>query len=361
MRFSLAFYTLVILLSGCQPKSKPASLPAAGATPQPDSVTTLVLTAEAVRKDVTLPAELLPYERVQLYAKVPGFVRRMSVDIGSRVQKGQLLAVVDAPELGARVAEGGANVQTALVRYQNGQDLYRRLAAARQAAGAVSVREVESARNQMRADSTGWVAARQVLRSLRDQQAYLTLRAPFTGVVTRRSADPGALVGISQPLLELENNRRLRLRVAVPEALTGSRLPANRVSFTVKAFPGQAFAGALDRKSETIDPKTRTELWEFRVDNASGTLKAGMFADAKLGMARSQNSFLVPPTAVVTSLERKFVIRVKGGKTEWVDVATGLGVGDRQEVFGPLANGDTLLKAANEERKPDQTVIAVVK
>lgn len=360
MRFSVALYLFALLLSGCQRKPKPADSPAAGATTQPDSVPAFVLTAEAVRKEVTLPAELLPYERVQLYAKVPGFVRRMAVDIGARVRKGQLLAIVEAPELGARVAEGSANVQTALVRYQNGQDLYRRLAAARQSAGAVSVREVEAARNQMRADSSGWVAARQVLRSLRDQQAYLTLRAPFTGVVTRRSADPGALVGTSQPLLEMESNRRLRLRVAVPEALTGSRLPANRLSFTVKAFPGRAFAGELDRKSETIDPKTRTELWEFSVDNAAGTLKAGMFADAKLGLARSQNSFLVPPTAVVTSLERKFVIRVKRGKTEWVDVATGLGVGDKQEIFGSLADRDTLLKSANEERKPDQVVISVI-
>lgn len=359
--FLVVLLTLSGWLASCVSQPESTTTAPTSSASSPDSVPVVVLQAEAVQKDITLPAELLPFEHVVLNAKVAGFVSRIPVDIGSRVRKGQLLAVVEAPELGARVAEGGANVQTAFARFQNSRDLYHRLAAARQGAGAVSVREVEAARGQMRADSAAWTASQQVLRSLRDQQAYLTLRAPFSGVVTRRNVDPGALVGNSQPVLELENNRILRLRVAVPEALTGSRLPAERLTFTVTAFPGRAFDGTLYRKSETIDPRTRSELWEFRVNNASGTLKGGMFANAKLVLARSGSSFLVPPSAVVTSQERRFVIRVRGGKTEWVDVSTGFGVGDRQEVFGALTEGDSLLKSASEERKPDQSVVAVVK
>ncbi|GAA4447199.1 efflux RND transporter periplasmic adaptor subunit [Nibrella saemangeumensis] len=343
-------------MSGCNRRSETATTPT---TQGPDSAKVIVLRAESVRKDISLPAELHPLERVQIYAKVPGFVRRIPVDIGSRVSHGQLLAVLDAPELASKVAEANANVQTALARFQNSQDLHRRLAAARQGAGAVSAREVEVARNQMRADSTGWVSARQMLRSLRDQQAYLTLRAPFAGVVTRRTADPGALVGSNQPLLEMENNRTLRLRIAVPEALTGSELPARKLAFTVKAFPGKLFNGTLSRKSETIAPRTRTETWEFTVDNANGELKAGMFADARMGVARSQPSFLVPPSAVVTSQERRFIIRLTDGRTEWVDVSQGMGVGDKVEVFGPLAEGDIVLQSANEEIKPDKPMIAL--
>ncbi|MGA0560597.1 efflux RND transporter periplasmic adaptor subunit [Larkinella sp. VNQ87] len=360
---SITFFCSLYLtgwLLGCNAPS--TNTPTTSASPsRPDSVPVLVLKSESVQKEVTLPAELLPLERVQLFAKVPGYLRRISVDIGSRVRQGQVLAVVDAPELVARVAETEANVQTALVRYQNSQDLYRRLSAARQGAGAVSVREVEAARNQMRADSAGWTAAQQILRAQRDQQAYLTITAPFSGIVTRRTVDPGALVGTTQSILEIENNAILRLRVSIPEALTGSRLPSQQLAFQVKAFPGRTFSGTLFRKAETIDPQTRTELWEFRVNNPSGELKAGMFADAKLGLNRAGSSFLVPPSAVVTSQERKFVIRVKNGKTEWVDVSTGFGVGDKQEVFGALAEQDTVLKSANEERKPDQTVIAVVR
>jgi membrane fusion protein (multidrug efflux system) len=348
-----------LLLAACSETKPdtPAAAPAAGV----DTVRAFILKAEAVTKSLNLPAELLPAERVQLYAKVPGYVRRMAVDIGSRVRRGQLLATLEAPELTARVAEAEAGVQEALVAVQNSQDAYRRLARAGQGTGAISGREIEQARNRLRADSAAWQARRGVLRSVRQQQAYLTLTAPFAGVVTKRNADPGALVGsTSAPLLELENTRRLRLRVAVPEGLTGSQLPGQTVQFTVTSLPDKTFPGTLVRKSETIDPKTRTELWEFAVDNAAGELKSGLFANATLGLTRGGASLLVPPSAVVTSLERKFVIRVKNGRTEWVDVTTGLGVGAQIEVFGPLAMGDTLVRMGTEELSAERRVVPAV-
>ena len=204
-------------------------------------------------------------------------------------------------------------------------------------------------------------AARYAVNALRDIDGYLVLRAPFDGVVTKRRADVGTYVGTAadQPILEIENNRTLRLRVAVPEVFTGGQLRGNTVSFTTKAVPNQKQEARLVRKSESIDVGTRSEIWEFRVDNTGHTLKSGMFTDVTLLLSRAKPSFVVPFSSVVTTLEQKFVIRVTSGKTSWVDVRPGLNVTEGIEIFGDLQPGDSLVVMGNEEIKPDTKVVAV--
>ena len=155
-------------------------------------------------------------------------------------------------------------------------------------------------------------------------------------------------------LLTLQDNNVLRLRVAVPEiyvAATGH----GSLSFGVDAYPEQRFTGVLTRKTETLDPATRTELWEFDVENSKHLLKAGTFVSARIKMERSAPSFILPPSAIATTLERKFVIRVKDGKADWVDVRQGMTTDAGIEVFGDLTTGDTLLVKATDERKPGTT------
>jgi multidrug efflux pump subunit AcrA (membrane-fusion protein) len=126
----------------------------------------------------------------------------------------------------------------------------------------------------------------------------------------------------------------------------------HHVEFSVDAYPEKRFNGLLTRKTETIDPTTRTELWEFKVDNSNHLLKAGVFATVKIDMGRSGPSLLIPNSAVATTLERKFVIKVTKGKAEWVDVKQGMTTDSGIEVFGQLKAGDTLLVKGTDERKP---------
>lgn len=347
------------LLASCSKDNKQTTTTPTSTEKKIDSVEVVVAKMESVQKELTLPAELLPYERVQLYAKVPSYVREIKVDIGSRVQKGQVLATLDAPELTAKVAEVAANTRTALARLQNSQDLHHRLQAGR-SSGAVSVREVEQAFNQLRADSAAFIASQEIMAAARQQQKYLVITAPFSGVITKRNADAGVLVGTSSslPLIELENNATLRLRVAIPENLVGNSLNNNELNFKVKAIPNKVFSSKLTRKSDRIDAQTRSEIWEFAVPNSTHELKAGMFADAKLKFARPQSVITLPPSTVVTTLEKRFVIRVVNGTTEWIDVTQGTGAGEKVEVFGNLNEGDTIVKTGNEELKPDTKVIA---
>ena len=112
------------------------------------------------------------------------------------------------------------------------------------------------------------------------------------------------------------------------------------------------------RKAGSIDQGSRSEIWEFEVPNESRLLKAGSYADVKLHLLRPKLSLIVPSSAIVTTLERKFVIKVSGEEAQWVDVRSGFNLGDRQEVFGSLQAGDTLVAKANEELKAGTRVIA---
>jgi len=302
---------------------------------------------------VELPGELLPYEQTDLYAKISGFVRTMKVDIGDRVHKGQTLAIIEAPEINTKFAEAGYSIQAAKAKWTASKDNYDRLfrASRNPSPGIVAPVDLERSHNEMMADSAVYEAARQQAKAYKEVSGYLYITAPFDGVITARKADPGALVGVNAMLLTIQNNSTLRLRVAVPEMYVASAGKVRNILFSVDAYPEQQFSGALTRKTETVDPATRTELWEFAIDNRKYLLKAGVFARAKINIARSGPSYVIPSSAIATTLERKFVIKVTGGKADWVDIRQGITTDSGIEIFGNLKAGDTLLVKATDERK----------
>jgi membrane fusion protein (multidrug efflux system) len=352
----LAILAICALLSGCGEGSKDGAQTASAAPVIQDTVQVFLLKRDTANKTVDLPSELFPYLQTDLFAKVQGFVQEMKVDIGDRVYKGQTLAVIEAPEVRTRVSESEATLQSARAKYTASADKYRRLYQASQAAspGIVAPVDLISSHDQMLSDSAAYEAIRQQSIAYKEVSGYLYITAPFAGVITARKADPGALVSASSMLLTLQDNHVLRLRVAVPEiyvAATGH----GSLSFGVDAYPEQRFTGVLTRKTETLDPATRTELWEFDVDNSKHLLKAGAFVSARIKMERSAPSFILPPSAIATTLERKFVIRVKNGKVEWVDVRQGMTTDSGVEIFGDLRPGDTLLLKATDDRKAGST------
>jgi membrane fusion protein (multidrug efflux system) len=190
------------------------------------------------------------------------------------------------------------------------------------------------------------------------------LKAPFNGIVTKRNVDGGSYIGRpgEVPMFEIEDNTTLRLRIAIPEALSGTKVKNEQVEFTIKAIPGKKYKGRLSRKSGSLDVNTRSEVWEFTMPNNDHSLKSGMFADCKINVGREGKSFFVPYSAVVTTLEKKFVIKVQENNTSWVDVGQGINLPDKIEISGNLNEGDTLVMKANEEIKADsKLVIKLVK
>lgn len=323
-----------------------------------DSVDVFALRKETLRKTISLPAELLPWERAEVFAKVEGYVRELKVDIGDRVRKSDVLVILEAPEVTASYAKSSSDLQAAKLKYRTSLDLYERTVIASQEKGAVSDSDLERIKNQMLSDSASYEAARSGAEAYSQLKNYLIIRAAFDGVITRRNVHPGTLVGNGQiPMIVLENNSRLRLHVAVPETYTSALPESTSVSFTVDAQPSKKYSATLARKSNQIDEKTRTELWEFEVFNNGDELKSGMYGNVTFNLKRNEPTFVVPYSAVVTTLERRFVIRVRDGKTEWIDVRIGINAKDGVEVFGDLQDGDLLVMRPTDELKPGQSVV----
>ena len=361
---SLLFIFLMSIFGACREQPSTTMKKDAPATGQPsvDTVKVFLLQQDSVKKSVSFPGELSPLDRVQIRAKVQGYIRKMNVDIGSKVKKGQVLAVIDAPEINTRVQELNERVQAAKAKFQSSKDYFDRMNKASQADGVVAPSELQRTRNQMLGDSAEYHAALLSAASLRQTGDYLTIVAPFSGTISKRNIVVGSLVGSANdaPLFELEDNAILRLQVAVPEAYSSASLSGNAGELGTRSLPDKKFKAILKRKSGMIDPASRTEIWEFEVPNPAGELKAGGYADVKMQFLRGKPSFIVPASAMVTTLERRFVIRVENGVMRWVDVRPGFNMGEKSEVFGELKIGDTVVLKGNEELKAGTKVVVKI-
>ncbi len=327
----------------------------------------------APERKVPLTGEFIPYESVDVFARVNGYVESVAVDRGSHVKKGELLAALSAPEMQAQRAEAEARVQTiesqrteAEARLVAAQSTYERLQRAAATPGAVAGNEVIIAEKGVAAGralvqslEATRKAAQAAVEAIKDLQSYLRITAPFDGVITKRMIHPGALVGPSHgPLFKLEQQSRLRLVVAVPENVAGGIVRRGSVPFTVPSYPGETFQGTIARIPNSIDPKTRTMPVELDVNNTRGRLAPGMFPDVSWPVRAHKQSLLVPSTAVVTTTERTFVIRTNHGKAEWVNVKKGAPAGELVEVMGNLAEGDQVVKRATDEIREGSALTA---
>ena len=318
-----------------------------------------------------LPAEILPYQKVALHARVTGFVEKVRVDRGSPVKAGQPLAVLAAPEMAAQLAEAEAKAQAveaqraeAEARIFAAESTYQRLKAASATPGAVAGHELELAEKALTATLAAQKslegslrAARAAVDAIRKLEDYLTITAPFDGVITARYAHPGALAGPGTgPLLELEQLSRLRVVVGVPEPDVSGIATGARVNFTVPAWPGQTFSGVVARFARSIDAKTRTMAVELEVPNPTGALAPGMYGEVQWPVRRASSSLLAPPASIVTTTERSFVIRARNGKAEYVNVSRGAPAGELVEVLGVLAEGDEIVRRASDEIREGSTL-----
>lgn len=368
---------LAFIAGGCGNGARQAAA-ASSSPPALSTVETVSVVAKKLSLTVPLPGELRPYEEVRVFPKVTGFVQWIGVDRGSRVKKGQLLAVLVAPELVAQKAEAEAKLQSAENRrieaeakLSADESTYQRLKVAAATPGVISDEELDVAQKAADADRARVVAlrntrdaARETLRSFEEVEGYLRITAPFDGVVTKRNVHPGALVGPAggagsqSSMVRIEEVSHLRLVVAVPEVYVAGVEKGAKVSFTVPAFPGRTFTGTVARLAESIDVTTRTMPVEMDVWNPSWELNSGMFPEVTWPVRRGQASMFVPQSAVARSMEANFVIRVRDGKTEWVDVKTGANSGNLVEVFGNLRAGDQVALHASEELRPNTAVSA---
>jgi RND family efflux transporter MFP subunit len=309
------------------------------------------------RTSLDLPARLEAYSQAQIYSRVPGYLKEWTADIGAPVKAGQLLAEIDAPDLDqqimqaqAGVASATANANLSNLTLQRGQSLVQ--------SGAVSKQDIDQ-RSADFANKSGLVKSAQAnLDMLRVLEKYKRLVAPFDGLVTARSTDVGALIsagGGGPPLFVVSDTRKLRVLVNVPQNYVPSILMGTKAQVSVPEYPGRTFSATLEASARSVELASGTTRMQLVVDNASGELMTGAFANVRLELPHPEVAINVPASALIfdqgglrvatIGLDNRVVLKtvtVARDLGKVVEIATGLTAEDRVIESPPdgIAHGD---------------------
>jgi RND family efflux transporter MFP subunit len=349
------------------------------AAPSLRPVAVALVTRRPVVNSLTLSGAFRPYQQVDVHAKVAGFIRTIYVDVGDHVKAGQVLAILEVPELSAQVAGAKAEIQ----RYQDAvrrseseiqraesthaayHTAYGRLKQASESRpGLIAEQElddsmakdketsaqIESARASLAESQSQMVAARTDLDRLSALEAYSHITAPFAGVVTKRYADTGALIQAgtasetqSMPVVQLAEWSRLRLVVPVPESAVSQLLLGSAVKVHVSAM-NRDFDGRVARFADALDDETRTMHTEIDVENSDGTLKEGMYAEAKIILKQENDALTIPIQALERNSSGGTVLIVDAeGRLEERQVKLGAESSDRVEILAGVAENDRVV------------------
>ena len=315
-----------------------------------------ILQKGRLSSSIQIPGELIPFQQVDLYARVNGFVKKLYADVGTEVKTGQLLAAMEAPELGSQLAGAESRLKAQEAIYTASKATYDRLVETSKTPGTISPNDIDQANAKKNADYAQWQSAKSAYKEIADNRNYLEIRAPFSGVVSTRNVNTGAIAGPAGkgselPMFVLQDQRKLRLAVLVPESATGYVNSKTVISFTVKGLPNEKFSATVKRSSGSLDTRLRSERIEMDIINNDKKLLPGMIAEVNIPITGRDSGFIVPRSALVNATERIFVIRISNGKAQWIDVKNGRESDGKVEIYGPLAAGDTLVTTANEEKR----------
>src|SRR5690606_11412890 len=308
---------------------------------------------------VNLPGELKPYEEVKIHAKIKGFVKKIHVDRGSLVKKGQLLAVLEAPEIMQQYLSAKSDEIKYDQDYIFAKQDYERLKKAAETGGAVAEIELDRALSELNAAKAAVEASKAQSGIPAQMNSYLRITAPFDGIVMERNVSEGALVGDNTgELFTLAQTDKLRLTIAVPEKYSQSVHKGMKVKFTVNSLPGDSFEAVLSRSGNVIQKDGRALLTEYDVINNTGNLNGGEYAQVQLQLQRSDKSVWVPTSSIIRTQSGNYVLKADHQqKGKRVAVVEGMRVDSLQEVFGEIDIADKLIKNASEELKEGSRVI----
>jgi membrane fusion protein (multidrug efflux system) len=311
------------------------------------------VTQKGLASEVRLPGQLKPFDEVAIYPKANGFVKKVYVDRGSEVKKGQLLIELEAPEVESQLKAAQAQYLQAQEVARASEEKYRRLKEAAKEAGAVSSLDLDNALSKMRGDQAVAASQKANATSVRSMQSYLTIRAPFDGVVIQRNVSAGALSGASrssQPMLILQHLQKLRLEVFIPEAYVEKVNLKKAVYVNFTAIPGLNRKAMISRSANSLGDG-RSEAIEIDINNSDLVLKPGMYGEVKIPLMTAAQSLLVPNHTIVRSTENQYVIKVVNNKAVLTPIKEGLVGTDSTEVVGNIKPGDKIILHATDEIK----------
>ncbi|NCD72066.1 efflux RND transporter periplasmic adaptor subunit [Mucilaginibacter sp. R11] len=355
MKYNKLFAVAIVstILYACSGNQKPVDM--TGESKKESNKNEIgTVTEKALSTAARLPGQLKPFNEVNLFPKVNGFVKQLFVDRGSIVKKGELLLTLEAPEMESQYQSANSRYLQAQETALASKEKYQRLKEAAREPGSVSPLELDNALARMKADDAIANSERSNVSSVRTMQGYLNIYAPFDGMIVQRNVSPGALVApgkaTDQPMLVLQDIRKMRLEVYIPEDYV-DKVDLNKpVTFVFNAMPGDEHTARISRSANALG-SMRSEAIEIDVDNAKQYLKPGMYAEVKIPMRSGAKSLLVPNNSIVRSTEQEYVVAVRDGKAVTITVKEGLASHDSTEVFGSLKADDHILLHASDEIK----------
>jgi len=346
---ALAAVLLVVFLGARSYQSRTARA-AASATSAMPAVAVARVDREDLFAEITIPAEFRPYTEVEVHAKVSGYVREMKVDIGDRVKTGQLLAVLEVPELTDDLDHAVAVHRRAQADYRDAHLAYTRLVAVnKDHPNLIAQQDLDSAEARDGTAEGALAAAKADVDKYRTLVAYTRISAPFGGVVTKRYADPGSLIQAgtasntqTMPLVRVSDNALLRLDFPVSvDYVRGIRIDAP-VSVRVDSLGGRALEGKIARFTGRVDDSTRTMIAEMEVPNPSLELVPGMYATVTLKVDERPQALAIPIEAVPAGGNSVFLVNA-AHEVEERPVKLGLETPARYEVLAGLREGDLVI------------------
>ncbi|HXA76483.1 MAG TPA: efflux RND transporter periplasmic adaptor subunit [Candidatus Acidoferrales bacterium] len=302
--------------------------------------------AGAEAEEIELPGNTQAFTDTPIYARTNGYVRNWYVDIGARVKQGQLLAVIETPELDQQLRQAKAdlknaeaNLQIADITATRWQNLLK--------TDSVSHQEADQAVSDLHSRQALVDSNRANVDRLEQLQSFERILAPVDGVITARNTDIGALIQADtttpKEIFHLSAIQKLRIYIPVPEVYGSSVKTGDKVDVTLDAFPGQSFTGTLVRNANAIDATSRTLNVEVDVDNSSGRLMPGAYAFVHFKVAPTSGAVTIPSNTLLFRAEGLRVGVVRNSRVALLAITIGQDYGSAVEVLSGLTAGDAVI------------------
>jgi RND family efflux transporter MFP subunit len=299
--------------------------------------------------EIILPGNMQPFISSPIYARTDGYLKKWYFDIGAHVKAGELLAIIQTPEVDEQLSQARSTLNTAQANLELAQitrDRYQGLLIKH----AVAQQDVDNAVGTYTANKAIVDADMANVRHYEALVSFEKVYAPFDGVITARNTDIGDLINSGSntaprtDLFDISQTRTLRVYVNVPEEYSQGTKPGQTAAEVALAeFPGKRFPGKLVRTSESINATTRTLLVEVDLDNPGGNLFSGSYAEVHLNIPAQNSTFLLPVSALIFRSEKLQVGVVRNGKAAVTDVTPGHDFGAQIEIVAGLKPDDQVI------------------
>jgi RND family efflux transporter MFP subunit len=303
----------------------------------------------STQQEIVLPGNIQAFIDAPIYARTNGYLQSWYFDIGARVRKGQLLAVIDTPEVDQQLQQARADLNTAQANLRLSQITKERFEGLKDT-DSVSKQDVDNAQGDFAAKKATVDSSAYNVKRLEDLQSFTKIYAPFDGVITARNTDIGQLIdsgsagGPAKELFHIAATRTLRVFINVPQQYSVAAKPGLSADLTLAQFPGRKFQGKLVRTANAIDLASRTLLVEVDVDNTTGELLPGAFTEVHLKIPADIPTFILPVNTLIFRAQGLQVAAVENNNTaKLVSIALGRDFGAEVEVVSGLTGQESII------------------